>query len=143
MSILKQQTSFLPPTLPPQMAGVVAMWEHNRKLWLTALRSGEYDQCMAELWTYIHNEGKDGMHYCATGVGIKITNRSIDEMLEDDRYPELNVDEEKAVIRTFCDAVGLTVEGYAEVVTLNDEKELSLEKIADVLEQEPHRFFKG
>lgn len=91
--------------------------QRNRNKYITALRSGKYDQAIGILHDEVENT------FCAVGCALHAL---------DDNYKRMSFTEMcKATSELFYISTGYV----QDIVTLNDDDELSFNEIADLLEE--------
>lgn len=106
------------------------MLNENAKRWVAALRSGQYNQCKKRLT----NAGR----YCCLGVACAISPLDRKTWVHECTLPWEVMD--WLGIR---DSQGEFGEAFGEALTiLNDDKGLSFEEIADIIESEPAGLFR-
>jgi hypothetical protein len=83
--------------------------------WVTALRSGGFEQCRDEL--------HDGSGFCCIGVGYQVLGNDCEEILEEDDPTEIA-----------AAALGLSSDVEKKLVRMNDDEKRTFPEIADFIE---------
>lgn len=110
----------------------------NQKLWVNALRSGEYNQCQHELCTH---DGANNYYYCCLGVANTMfkLNAQDNETLDGTNYKEvLGLRDSNGEIT--CNPNGEEETHYISLAEMNDGGECFL-SIADFIEANPQLVF--
>lgn len=108
----------------------------NQKLWVEALRSGEYEQCTNELCT---NDGAGTNYYCCLGVANELFNLNAqdNETLDGTNYAEVLglFDSEGAIQGDEDELESLSL------LEMNDSDGKSFIEIANFIEANPELVF--
>lgn len=132
--------------------------EQARKLWIEALRSGEYEQCRGQLCK-VDTHTKEPIAYCCLGVLCEVFNKyehGLITRIEEARtfanpkeisYRKTYNEEKNVLPHIIRKWVGLyDIEGrsdsphYPSLTTLNDHENYSFKRIAYILENSPLYF---
>lgn len=102
-----------------------------REKWLTAMESGEYEQCYGSLMRieFTPNPEDVKVSYCAIGVANKVLDGSWDF-------------NDNVITGLLIKKLGFKNTALNRIIEMNDEEEYSLSQIATEIRTHPSDFFK-